>query len=153
MSRHRDCVPPTNGGYECPAPFDSEIAECDTAPCPGKKKDIGKTIFIYDLWKILNTLSIIFQSPYCLKSIASGIPGLLENALQHVERESDKTLEQNYWLSSLVDLAKDMPTILNHAITANALLVRNNIETGIHTFIWKYRIKYLYHFSILSNSN
>jgi len=34
MSRHRDCVPPTNGGYECPAPFDSEIAECDTAPCP-----------------------------------------------------------------------------------------------------------------------
>jgi len=42
MSRHRDCVPPTNGGYECPAPFDSEIAECETAPCPGKRKISAK---------------------------------------------------------------------------------------------------------------
>jgi|ERR1712150_121022 len=61
-------------------------------------------------------------TPHRVQSIASGIPGVLENAQQHVERESDKTLEQNCLLSSLVDLAKDMLTILSHAIMANALL-------------------------------
>ena len=74
----------------------------------------------------------MFQSLYCIKSIASGIPGLLENALQHVERESDKTLEQNCCLSSLVDLAKDMLMILSHATMENALLVRKYIKIGAH---------------------
>jgi len=32
--RHRPCIPPSNGGYECPAPVDSELEACETAPCP-----------------------------------------------------------------------------------------------------------------------
>lgn len=35
-SRHRICIPPMNGGYECPAPFDSDVEQCETAPCPGE---------------------------------------------------------------------------------------------------------------------
>ena len=34
--RHRMCIPPMNGGYICPAPFDTDVEECETAPCPGK---------------------------------------------------------------------------------------------------------------------
>jgi len=32
--RHRMCIPPMNGGYICPAPFDTDVEECETAPCP-----------------------------------------------------------------------------------------------------------------------
>ena len=35
-TRHRSCIPPVNGGYECPVAIDSEAEECDTAPCPSK---------------------------------------------------------------------------------------------------------------------
>jgi len=32
--RHRPCIPPSNGGYPCPAEVDSELEECEMAPCP-----------------------------------------------------------------------------------------------------------------------
>ena len=34
--RHRTCIPPTNGGYPCPAEVDSESEVCEMAPCQGK---------------------------------------------------------------------------------------------------------------------
>ena len=34
--RHRPCIPPTNGGYPCPAEVDSESEVCEMASCPGK---------------------------------------------------------------------------------------------------------------------
>ena len=34
--RHRPCIPPSNGGYPCPAEVDSELEACEMAPCPGK---------------------------------------------------------------------------------------------------------------------
>lgn len=34
QSRHRECTPPSNGGYDCPAPFDSEVEQCEMEPCP-----------------------------------------------------------------------------------------------------------------------
>ena len=33
--RHRICFPPENGGYECPADIDTEVEQCEMAPCPG----------------------------------------------------------------------------------------------------------------------
>ena len=32
-SRHRVCIPPLFGGYECPALVDSETEVCVTLPC------------------------------------------------------------------------------------------------------------------------
>ena len=37
-SRHRVCIPPVSGGYECPAPVESETEECMTLPCASKRK-------------------------------------------------------------------------------------------------------------------
>ena len=36
QTRHRECTPPSYGGYECPAATDSEVGECEMAPCPSK---------------------------------------------------------------------------------------------------------------------
>ena len=33
-TRHRACIPPLFGGYECPAAVDSETEACETLPCP-----------------------------------------------------------------------------------------------------------------------
>jgi len=34
QSRVRSCIPPTNGGYECPSDTDSESQDCNNGPCP-----------------------------------------------------------------------------------------------------------------------
>merc|ERR1711894_759103 len=37
QSRVRSCIPPTNGGYECPSDTDSESQDCNNGPCPGEQ--------------------------------------------------------------------------------------------------------------------
>ena len=37
-TRMRSCIPPTNGGYDCPDSQQSETTSCHGGDCPGKTK-------------------------------------------------------------------------------------------------------------------
>lgn len=35
-TRTRDCVPPSNGGYDCPSSYQTDTTTCEEGPCPGE---------------------------------------------------------------------------------------------------------------------